>query len=139
MNMQTVQSSESRRREPGLQAGKETRPLPPHSGIIERVCDSQAGTCTTWHETAAGHAVAAREASPGKQSGAARPVNREPTARREPRLESPAFRRVEDVKKLEGGAGGEGVRLLVGGGTAGMFGSAGRLANPLAGAALLAC
>ena len=30
--------------------------------------------------------------------GVARPVNREPTARHEPRLESPAFRRVEDVK-----------------------------------------
>ena len=31
----------------------------------------------------------------------ARPVNRELTARREPRLESPAFRRVEDVKVRE--------------------------------------
>ena len=47
------------------------------------------------HETAAGHAVAARGGD-----GAARPVNREPTARREPRLESPAFRRVEDVKAV---------------------------------------
>ncbi len=47
------------------------------------------------HETAAGHAVAARGGD-----GAARPVNREPTARREPRLESPAFRRAEDVKAV---------------------------------------
>ncbi|MGH8918301.1 MAG: hypothetical protein ACRD0H_08195, partial [Actinomycetes bacterium] len=62
--------------------------------LLGHVHDSQAGTCTTQHETAAGHAVAARGASLGQQSGVTRPVNCEPTARREPRLESPAFRRV---------------------------------------------
>src|SRR5260370_41323386 len=46
------------------------------------------------YETAAGHAVAARGGV--RDAG---PENREPTARREPQLESPAFRRGGDVKK----------------------------------------
>ena len=64
-------------------------------GIFGIVRESQAGTCITQHETAAGHAVAARGGV-----GVAPSVNREPTARRESRLESPAFGRVEDVKAL---------------------------------------
>ena len=44
------------------------------------------------HGTAAGHAVAARGGD-----GVARPVNREPPARRNSRLESLAFGRAEDA------------------------------------------
>ena len=86
-------SSGLRCRDPGLQAGEGTPLAAFRCGIIERVCDNQAGTSVTRHGTAAGHAVAAR--------GGDRvtwPVNREPTAQRELRLESPAFWRVEDAR-----------------------------------------
>ena len=46
---------------PAIRPVRKRHFLPPHGGIIEYVCDSQAGICTTWPETAAGHAVAAWE------------------------------------------------------------------------------
>src|ERR1700722_11870947 len=72
---------------------KKRRSLPSGDVMVEIVCDSQAGICATRRETAAGHAVDARGGD-----GTARPVNREPTAQRELRLESPVFGRAEDVK-----------------------------------------
>src|SRR2546430_8099111 len=79
-----ARSSESRRGNPAFRRATKRRFLPSDCGVIEYVCDSQAGICTTWSETAAGHAVAAWEGD-----GGYRPVNREPTAWREPPLESP--------------------------------------------------
>src|ERR1700674_4776641 len=77
-------SSGLRRGDPGVQAGEETPlHLPPNvsamcylQAVRQAVRKNQAGICTTWCGTAAGHAVAARGGF--RDAG---PVNREPTAR----------------------------------------------------------
>jgi hypothetical protein len=62
-------------------------------GMVGIVRENQAGTCTTQHGTAAGHAVAAR-----RGDGVARPMNREPTARPLVAAEILVFTTMEDAK-----------------------------------------